>query len=374
MRATLCKRLVNSYKCPLDVSSAELSDYATLLLDACANGKISNINLLNKAIAFVERGGFGTHTSKFPNTNIVMSEAAIMAHPTPVSSVGAVSSNTSLSRPHLAAGNASNIPAQRLLCAVLRLDNTVISVAHDLATHGPVFRVICATSPETVESIKSLASAIKARLTTPSKLTSAINRSEKYSSGIATIFWPVDQHASEFHLLSPVSSLAMIAELQTRQLVANLNLGQQRAIKVGGAQPQNAGLLAMDHNGFINHLLSLPPPPISRRSPVNLLPPLRSLQRLIDREGNLVRNNIPLKQAQHSTVDGIVDAIINDMLDPPHGNPVTPTLTDIIGVIDAAIKRCFVPDADYLVTFREVYSDMFLEAASRQIAEIEGII
>lgn len=366
-RDEFLKRIVNSFKSPIELETADLPRYVAVLREACTKNR-EWPDLLDHAAAIVDKC-FGTHTSKFPNTNATLAESAIMKSPTPASSIGAVSSNTNLTRQYVTIGNAGDIQAWRLLSSVVRLDGVVVSVADDLASHGPIFRAIRIASPHAEVSLNQCAAKIKRRLETPSKLTSAFTHSSGYGS-VPTIFWPIDDRASTFHLLSPVAALPMITELRTRQMGTNLALAD---LLVGGAQAQNAGLLAMETYGFISHLLSIPPT-TKHRKPANLAPAIRALERLIDEDGNIVRNNINVKDAQRSIVDRMVYTIVTEMVDPPYGEPIIVTVSKIIDLFDRTIEQKFVLEPDYLEVFREVYEELVLDSASRQVAELEGIM
>jgi hypothetical protein len=354
------KRLTNSFKPPIEVARDDLADYVSCLLNACANGK-PLIDLINMAATIVE-AGFGTHTTKFPNTNIVVSEAALFGV-MPRSSVGAVSSNTLMHRKYLCAGNASDIPAQRLLSAVCVLDDTLIHLADDIADQGPLYREM--EKLVSSDSLINLSNKIQTRLANPSRLESAVNKNEKHG-GVPTFFWPIDSECQDFHLLSAVTSVPMIAEVRTRELADDLKFGERQIIKVGGAQPQNAGLLAMDHAGFVFHFSSFPP--IGLQKPkLNISSGFKALSRLVDDEGKIVRNNLIVKQAQRNVVEWIVDKIIDYMQEPPSGDPVTPTVTKILNIIEKSARiQQFV--------MWNTYQEMFKDAASGHVAAFEGLI
>ena len=359
------KRYTNSYKEPLELTSNDVPDYVDALIVACANGKQTLNGLLIMATNLVTAGGFGTHTTKFPNTNTVVSENALMAHPMPRSSVGITSSNTLSFRPYVCAGNAADIAAQRFLSASVLLDGARTTMADDLATHGPMFRYLLASTP----TVNAVSAALRARMENPSILQTAHSQNKNHANhgGIPTIWQPVNKSATEFHLVSVVASVPLIAEVRTREIAGKttgtVNVGNRQTTKVGGAQPQNAGLFAMDQAGFIRHLASFPPR-FDHRHPVNLTPYFHNLKKLLNEDGCAIRNNANVRDAHRNIITKIVDEIVAELIDPPFGDAIAVTVDAIMDAVTKAAKR-----AKTMVYF----VDIFHEVAEVAVAE-EGVV
>ena len=206
---------------------------------------------------------FGSHTLKVPDANMVSDRSAFFGLPTPEGIAGVVGVTSAVKRRVSGIGNADKTPYYRFLGAVYRDGQTgeVLSVLDDLLRDGRIIRAIRRLPGRNNKLLNDLIKVAE----TVAKRRSGCDV-DTIGAENKVILWPLADN--DYVALTPTTNLALLMEIKERVDVrknADANVFfPDRAIKIGGTKPQNAGVVASDRAGWFR-LLACDPPPIRSR-------------------------------------------------------------------------------------------------------------
>jgi hypothetical protein len=266
-------RLVRYDSPLLDVTASELRDYLAALVNALflkaskaddlfdagtARQVLQDQKRLQSLLGVAE-SALGTHNLKYPNANV--GQGAVFAQPVAGSTVpnAWVSSRTvNVVRTLGGAGNAAWAAEIRFLCAEFRLDGQHTRMADVLASReGLVWETLKGLGLQQADA-DPIGAVLHNRLTQPDK--GAIDRLSKQ------VFFPVrDAKETQYAVITPVQSFGLAREFHVRyrQRTHKDNPHREffntRALKVGGANPINAGPYNAELGGLYQHLLAKMP-------------------------------------------------------------------------------------------------------------------
>lgn len=220
---------------------SEDADYFAALLEK------ESQNLLTVADSHL-----GTHTAKVPNPGVtgpggLFADKAVFA----AASTGAhVSSATFEAKQKVgAAGNAAQGKAQRFLASRVQIGERIVDVSDDIASKGVIYDSMGMIGFDPAVLIE-LSGLLEARLAGTGDSTPGLN-----AKGL---IWPTEDGDV---VITPVHAYAMHVELAARLKARKSNDSHisTTRIVVGGAKPQNAGLVNSDMGGSHRLLKSRPP-------------------------------------------------------------------------------------------------------------------
>ncbi len=262
----------------LEVTASELRDYLLALVNALffkatkqeelfdavtAKQALTDAKRLQSLLGVAE-SALGTHNLKYPNANVgqgaVFGQAEVN-HPANYPWVSSLT--TRLTRTVGGAGNAAWAAEIRFLCTEFLLEGERTRMADVLATReGKVWEVLQTLGLQQTDADK-IGRVLHQRLNHPDK--GAIDHLSKQ------VFFPIRE--GEDVVITPVQHLGLAREFHARffQRISKDNPRQERlnvrALKVGGANPINAGPYNAELGGLYRHLLAEAPPP--KRSSAN---------------------------------------------------------------------------------------------------------
>lgn len=210
----------------------------------------------SKSLCGVAENALGTHNLKYPNANVSQGGVFYQGEYSSLKNDPYLSSDTTrLTRTIGGAGNAAWAAEIRFLSTEFMMGGARIRIADELARReGDVWQNLLALGlPE--DTADDLASTLQQRLNEADK--GSIDRLSKQ------VFFPV--RGGEDIVITPVQSFGLTREFHTRMKQRSHREAENpewlvhRSLKVGGANPINAGTYNAELGGLYRHLLAAAP-------------------------------------------------------------------------------------------------------------------